>query len=226
MNYLTSAFAMAGALFLGAACSSSETGGDDELRDPPDGPAEVESNLTTSEKNAICNAIPAPRAWTEAETLRLTNEVVTRFSALKRTNDALITKRGVGSFVGARTNAAKMLDSGDFDGLARILAPKLKAGFNANQVAHELKGTSCIGRVYAVMRESYAALGRASEWAAIEKCGRAWDSDGLHVQAALMRNGWKSPAVAWARSAFCPEVISWVRRVTVALRPAFWRLRT
>lgn len=60
-----------------------------------------------------------------------------------------------------------------------------------------MQGTSCIGRVYEILREVYKSLGRESEWAAIEKCGRARDSDGLHVQQALIKNGWPAPTLGF-----------------------------
>lgn len=155
-----------------------------------------ESNLTATEKERICNAIPAPRPWTAEEKTKLASETVRRFVELKKTNDALIKSRGVGNYAGARTEIWKAISiRNDRAAAAALIKPKLKPGFDANRVAAEMQGTSCIGRVYDVLREVYKDLGRATEWAAIEKCGRAWDSDGLHVQQALIKNGWPSPTL-------------------------------
>ncbi len=155
-----------------------------------------ESNLTNSEKEAICNAIPAPRPWTADEKTKLASETVRRFVDLKKKNDALTATRGVGGYAGARTEIWKAISiRNDRAAAAALIKPKLKPGFDANRVAAEMQGTSCIGRVYDILREVYKDLGRGTEWAAIEKCGRAWDSDGLHVQQALIKNGWPGPTL-------------------------------
>lgn len=161
----------------------------------PDADVAPHSDLTTAQKEAVCNAIPAPRPWTAAESQRLLESVVRRFSELKRDNDALIAERGVGRYAGVKTDVMKALDAGNLDEAARLLRPHLRRGHDARSAAKEIQGTSCIGRVYSVLREAYAELGRGAEWGAIEKCGRAWESDGLHVQQALIRNGWPAPTL-------------------------------
>lgn len=159
----------------------------------------AESALTNAERDAVCNAIPKPRPWTKAEFKRLQNEVVTRYVALKRSNDALIAQRGVGGYAGARTEIWKAISlRNDRAAAASLLRSRLKPGYDANQVAREMQGTSCIGRVYEILKASYQAIGRGDEWAPIERCGRAWNSDGLHVQQALIKNGWPSPTLGLA----------------------------
>ncbi len=187
-------------LLLGAvACGTAEESADDFGDDSHT----AESDLTVAERTALCGKVAPARPWTAAEGDRLLQEVVARFTALKSENDALIASRGVGRFLGVRTAIAKKIDAGDFAGAAADLAPYIKKDAkgvpvaSANAIARELAGTSCIGRAYAILREAYAAIGRSSEWDAIEKCGRAWDSDGLHVQDALIRDGWKSPSLGF-----------------------------
>ncbi len=187
-----STVAPAGALVTGCA----EIGLDDaESEDTHEESAE--SNLTTAEKEAICNAIPAARPWTAAESEQLLDDVIRRVVEAKRKNDALIRERGVGGYAGAGTNFYKAILRNDKVAAAAILRPKLKPGYDALQIAGEIKGTSCIGYLYTVLRDVYADLGRSSEWAAIERCGRAWDSDGLHVQQALIKNGWLAPSIGF-----------------------------
>lgn len=185
-------------LFAGltAACA----GDDADARDGGDSEDAHETsteNLTASEKQAICNAIPRPRAWTAQESDKLLSEVVRRVAELKRKNDQLIRDRGVGMYAGAGTDFWRAMESGNKARAAQILQPKLKPGNDAMRVAGEIKGTSCIGFLYSIMREVYATLDRSAEWAAIEKCGRAWDSDGLHVQQALIKGGWLSPSIGF-----------------------------
>ncbi|MBX3185697.1 MAG: hypothetical protein KF819_01730 [Labilithrix sp.] len=181
------------------ACGIAFTGcadGDATEADDDDSHAS-ESNLTNAEKEAVCNAIPAPRPWTAEEHARLAAEVVRRFVDLKKKNDALIARRGVGAYAGARTEIWKAISlRNDRAAAAAMIKPKLKPGFDERVVAAEMQGTSCIGRVYEVLREVYEGLGRGAEWKAVEKCGRAWDSDGLHVQQALIKNGWPAPTLA------------------------------
>ena len=153
-----------------------------------------ESALTKSEKDVVCAAVPT-HVFTQAESDKLRTGVVSRFISLKKQNDALIKQRGVGAYAGVRSSVMKAVDRGDLTTAANLIQPKLKPGNDARTIASELQGTSCIGRVYAILREVYKDLGRQSEWAAIEKCGRAWDSDGLHVQTALIKNGWPSPTL-------------------------------
>ena len=192
LSFLFFAFAAAVA---GCATESTDGEGDEGL----DEDAHVaESALTSSQKDVICNAIPSPRAWTPAEQTKLASEVVRRFVELKKNNDALIAQRGVGNYTGARTEIWKAISlRDDRAAAAALIKPRLKPGFDAARVAAEMQGTSCIGRVYEILREVYKSLGRESEWAAIEKCGRAWDSDGLHVQQALIKNGWPAPTLGF-----------------------------
>src|SRR5688572_21833599 len=74
-----------------------------ETEEPSDDSSREESNLTTAEATRICNAIPAPKAWTREEADKLITESVRRFADLKRSNDALIARRGVGGFAGAKS---------------------------------------------------------------------------------------------------------------------------
>lgn len=200
---LSFSFVMAGAFALPGCAADPNDPSDDAdgdrgtIDEEGDDSRSQESNLTSSEKDAICNRIPAPRAWTPEEQSKLASEVVRRFVELKKKNDALVKERGVGGFAGARTEVYKALGRNDIAAAAAIVKPKLKPGFDATQVAKSIQGTSCIGRVYEVLREVYKSLGREAEWTAIEKCGRAWDSDGLHVQQALIKNGWPAPTLGF-----------------------------
>ena len=178
-------------LSVAIACSTAT--GTDETEDA----RTEESMLTTSEKEAVCNAIPRARSWTPAESKVLLDAFVASVVKRKVENDALIASRGVGGYAGAGTEVWKAIERGDKAAAAALLRPKLKPGNDPLRVAGEIKGTSCIGYLYTVFKEVYATLGRESEWAAIEKCGRAWDSDGLHVQQALIRNGWVSPTLGF-----------------------------
>jgi hypothetical protein len=180
-----------------AACAGDDAGDGGGNGDSEDAHETATENLTSSEKQAICNAIPRPRAWTTQESDKMLSEVVRRVSELKRKNDQLIRDRGVGMYAGAGTEFWQAMESGNKTRAAQILQPKLKPGNDARTVAGEIKGTSCIGFLYTIMREVYATLDRSPEWAAIEKCGRAWDSDGLHVQQALIKGGWLSPSIGF-----------------------------
>lgn len=181
-----------------SACAA-EDGTDDNASQDEETPVASESDLTTSEKEALCNAIPRPRAWTQAEADMLLAEVGRRAAETKRKNDALIDERGIGGHVGAGTKLGDALGREDWNGAAQLIraSGKLKPGFDANRVAREMKGTSCIGWVYRTLDAIYTQMGRREEWAAIEKCGRAWGSDGLHVQQALIKNGWSSPTLGF-----------------------------
>src|SRR5262249_46523302 len=125
------------------------------------------------------------------------NEVMKKVAEDKRRNAALIAERGVGYLVGGRTPFAKAIASNNKAAAPEIIQPKVKPGYDAMKIAGEISGTSCIGYVYVVLKHVYGLLGRANEWTALEKCGRAWDSDGLHFQQALIKNGWPSPSLAW-----------------------------
>lgn len=177
----------------GANASSSSSGSSGVVPDP-DGGVPEEGGTTPTEAEALCNLI-TPSAWSAADSDALLTGVVAGFAKLKRDNDALIDQRGVGAFAGSNTDTWKAIAAGDYATAAAILAPHLANGYDADDVAHEIAGTSCIGRVYRVLDEVYTSLGRGAEWDRIEACGRAWNSDGLHVQDALIRSGWRSPAL-------------------------------
>jgi hypothetical protein len=183
-------------LALGALVGGCAGDNDDDSVDPV-----AEGALTTAEATRICNAIPAPRAWTPEESEKLVTQTVSRFAELKRSNDALIARQGVGGFAGAKSGVWKAIVANDKTRAANLVRPHLKPGFDARKVVDEMDGTSCIGVVYRVLKAVYADLGRAEEWAAIEKCGRAFNSDGLHVQQALIKNGWPSPALGFVTDA-------------------------
>jgi len=185
------------ALSLVSACTEAA---EPALPDPVDG-VRADDKADNATAIAVCNAIPTPRPWTADETTLLLERTVERFSEMKRENDALIARRGVGAYAGVKTEVMKAIDRRDYAAAAAIIRPKLKPGFDANVVAREIAGTSCIGRVYAILRDVYAELGRTDEWKAIEKCGRAWQSDGLHVQQALIKNGWPAPALPFVSDA-------------------------
>jgi hypothetical protein len=190
------------ALALGLALAGcADDGGSSDGSDALPEASTDESNLTTAEATRVCNAIAAPRPWTQAESEQLLAETVRRFAELKRNNDALVAQRGVGGFAGAKSSVWKAISTGDRARAATIIRPHLKPGFDANQVAGTIDGTSCIGVVYRVLGAVYASLGRAEEWKAIEKCGRAFNSDGLHVQQALMKNGWPAPTLGFVTDA-------------------------
>jgi hypothetical protein len=178
-----------------AACAGNADDGADDASAPE------EAALTTAEATRICSAIPAPRPWTAEESAKLVDETVRRFAELKRNNDALVARRGVGGFAGAKSAVWKAISAGDNARAASLIRPHLKPGFDASQVVSTIDGTSCIGVVYRVLGAVYTSLGRADEWKAIEKCGRAFDSDGLHVQQALIKNGWPGPTLGFVTDA-------------------------
>ncbi len=199
---LSSLLSTVTACLVATACAASDDPSLDDVIDPGEDTGGDEDGKTDSATaTAICNAIPTPRPWTKQETDQLLDLTVARFSALKRDNDALIKRRGVGAYAGVKTEVQKAIDRRDWSTAAAIIRPRLKPGYDARTVVKEIAGTSCIGRVYAVLREVYAELGRAEEWKAIEKCGRAWASDGLHVQQALIKNGWPSPTLPFVSDA-------------------------
>lgn len=160
----------------------------------PDGSVAEADSATPTEAEALCDQI-ALTTWSAADSEALLDGVVTRFAQLKRDNDALIEERGVGAYVGSNTETWQAIVNGDRATAAALVEPHLEPGYDIEEVLDELAGTSCIGRVYRVLAEVYASLGHGTEWDAIEKCGRAWQSDGLHVQDALIRSGWRSPAL-------------------------------
>lgn len=166
---------------------------------------EASAAMSSSEKAEICNAVTG-RRWSQQDFDQLLNEVVTRYVTLKKNNDALVAQRGVGGYAGVRTEFWKAIAANDKATAIRMLEARgvLKNGAKASDVVNSMKATSCIGRVYSILGESYRAIGRADEWAQIERCGRAWNSSGVYVQQALIKNGWPAPALAFATDATKP----------------------
>lgn len=175
--------------------SSSSSGGSSGRPDADaDAGVPEEGGTTPTEAEALCNQIQSS-AWTPEESRALLEDVIARFAQLKRDNDALIDQRGVGAFAGSNTETWKAIARGDKATAVAEIQDHVAYGYDAEEIVDEIAGTSCIGRVYRVFDEAYTALGRGAEWDAIERCGRAWNSDGLHVQEALIRSGWRSPAM-------------------------------
>jgi hypothetical protein len=195
---LASGFGLALAL---AGCADEGLSSEDEHPSTEGSEASEEAALSTAEATQICNAIPAPRPWTQDESEKLLRETVARFADLKRDNDRLVAQRGVGGFAGAKSSVWKAISTGDRARAATIIRPHLKPGFDANAVVKTIDGTSCIGVVYRVLGAVYTSLGRADEWKAIEKCGRAFASVGLNVQQALIKNGWPAPTLGFVTDA-------------------------
>jgi hypothetical protein len=204
---------LCGAFLTATGCAASdEPEVDAELAAANDDAHETaEADLTSAQKDAICNNVPRSRSFTAVESARLQKLLFEKLAARKRENDRLIATRGIGKYLGNRSQVYRLLNdtissttkkaftaSERATRKARAISmidAHLSAGSEAAHVASELTGTSCIGFVYDIMRSAYADLGRKEEWAAVEKCGRAWDSDALHVQKALMETGWPSPAL-------------------------------
>lgn len=153
-----------------------------------------EGDTEPTEAQALCDQIQ-PSIWTAADGQSLLLGVVDAFAALKRDNDALIDQRGVGAYVGSNTDTYLAIVSGNKAEAVALLADHVAPGYDPSAIVDELVGTSCIGRVYRVFDQVYTALGRGAEWDKIEACGRAFGSGGLHVQDALIRSGWGSPAL-------------------------------
>jgi len=195
---LTVAALLVGAGAMTAACTGAAEDADDyESEDAH----ETEDNLTSAEKAAAkakCAAIPRAREWSQAESDFLLDTVVRKFTATKKEHDRLIAERGIGSYGGIRTDILKTISSGDKARAAAMIAPHVKAGYSARAIVDELRQTSCVGWVLKVLKETYTEMGRADEWRTIESCTRAWDSDGLHLQQALINSGWPSPALGVA----------------------------
>lgn len=162
---------------------------------PGGGTAPGAAGAASTEQVTICGSTLTRRPWGAADHDKLPSEVVRRFVELKTRNDALIASRGVGGYVGVNTSTWQAIESGNVASAAAAIAPHLAPGYDAKTIAKELEPTSCIGRVYAVLRAVYEDLGRHDEWAAIEKCGRERDSDGLSVQQVLIESGWPAPAL-------------------------------
>jgi hypothetical protein len=197
-----------GSVFAG--CATSAASDDSQDQGSEDGRETSEANLTSSERTAICSKVTKGPAFTAAETTKLLSLILQKASSTKREHERLIAERGVGNRMGNRSEVYQLLEAENdaagkaFTPAARsarkakalaLLQAKLKPGYRAETVVKDISGTSCIGFVYEVMRSAYAELGRSATWAAVEKCGRAWDSDGLHVQQALIASGWPSPSL-------------------------------
>lgn len=184
---------------LALACGSAEEDDSDVgLEGPEDMP------LTAAERaeaERVCDLIQPPRPWTRAESEKLLTESARRFNELKRENDALIARRGVGRFAGAKSAVYKAKLENNRRRMKDLIRPHLKAGFDLDAVVDEVEGTSCIGVVYRILSAVYKDLGREQEWKTIEACGRKWGSDGLHVQQALIKNGWPSPTMGFVTDA-------------------------
>jgi hypothetical protein len=197
-------------MFVGCAASSAD---DDALA--ADGEEDAheasESDLTSAEKAAVCANVKKSAPFTDAETARLLSLIVQKSAAIKQDNDRLIRERGIGARMGNRSQIYQLLED-DTDPVTKLkftpaeratrkakahalVQAKLKPGLVAETVLKDVRGTSCIGFVYEVLRSAYADMGRSAEWATVEKCGRAWDSDGLHVQQALIATGWPGPTL-------------------------------
>lgn len=189
-------------LLLSACSDSSANGPETSVPGAADGGSQREGGAPADASGAP-PAASAPegcadlvaRAWSSSEATLLRERVITRFAELKRDNDALIDRRGVGSYVGANTDTWRAMVAGDRATAAAQIGPHVKRGYDVETVLDELQGTSCIGRVYRVLDEVYRELGRRDEWAAIEACGRAHESNGLTVQSALIASGWPAPTL-------------------------------
>lgn len=184
-------------------CGSADVAVDETLPPEDDG-AYIEDALSAADAEVVCRAIPNVKPWTTEESDALLREVVQRFADRKRTNDQLIRTRGVGRVVGERTPLWRAISAGNKTEARRIIAASLRAGNNADTVLAEIKPTSCVGAVYAVLGEAYTAIGRGDEWKKILACGKAYGSVGIAVQRALIRNGWPSPALAFVTDVASP----------------------
>jgi len=195
------------------ACSASEADETEESEGAADdnegeGATEAsDSALTDSEKVATCNAIQ-PTSWSQADFDTLLSEVVKRYVDLKRRNDGLVAQRGVGTYAGVRTDFWKTITGLPATATTPAIPPnkpaavemlrasgKLKPGADPVAIVNEMAATSCIGRVYSILKQAYAAMGREREWATLEACGRAYNSEGLRFQQALIKSGWPAPAI-------------------------------
>lgn len=157
----------------------------------------AEDALSAAETEALCAQIPNTKPWTQQESDALVKQVVSSFTARKRLNDSLIRSRGVGKYVGERTPLYRAIAAGNKAEGERILAASLKGGNDPKVVLAEMRPTSCIGAVYSVLGEGYAAAGRADEWKKIFACGKANGGIGTRFQGALIRNGWPAPSLAF-----------------------------
>jgi hypothetical protein len=209
MSRLASVFAV-GLMLLG--CSDLSVDDDAFAADgDEDAHESSESDLTSAEKAAVCAKVKKSRPFTDVETARLLSLIVQKSAAIKSDHDRLIRERGIGSRMGNRSQVYQLLND-EMDPVTKLkftpatratrkakalalVQAKLKPGLSAETVLSSVRGTSCIGFVYEVLRSAYADLGRSDEWATVEKCGRAWDSDGLHVQQALIATGWPGPTL-------------------------------
>jgi hypothetical protein len=166
-------------------CADDSVDGDDEVGEPDTDAREVsEENLTRSEKVARCNEVKRSRAFSPAESQRLLSLIMAKAGAIKRENDREISRRGIGQYMGNRSYIYLMLNEQFKDEklkiqytpaerasrraeALRLVQERLKPGFDAATVMADVRGTSCIGFVYQVLRSAYAELGRAAECAAV-----------------------------------------------------------
>jgi len=192
---------------LALACGTGGEAEDGEGDDSSEGETTADTALTQEQQanaRAVCNRI-TPSRWSDADAAALRREFVDRFARDMRENNRLIAERGVGKYVGIRTELGKALARGDKARAATLLSgtretsngrvPILKGGANATAVANEMRTTSCIGWILRDLSESYRAIGRAEEWKKINDCAGAWDVAGTRVQQALIKSGWPGPTL-------------------------------
>jgi hypothetical protein len=201
MNRILCLFALVAVPFA-VACAAA--GGEPGASDTESGAVEgeedsrSEADLTSlAEAQKICDNQPVPRAWSAVEVEQLTSELVNLAVERKRTNDALIRTRGVGGWVGVRTEVGKALSAKNYTEAARLIAPKLARGTNALDVAKSMKTTFCIGFTTEMLELAYGKIGRESEAKALTNCTKASDWRGNFVQQALMKNGWSKPGLGF-----------------------------
>lgn len=207
---LASTFALlaaSGLAFGSAACAVDSVDEQDGLANTDAPSAEDAEDAATSEaaltqtelqrREQICSQIRPGAPWSPEEAQRFHDVVVKHIVDVKRENDRLIRERGVGSFLGVRTDAAKRIVAGDRAGAAAILRPRLRSG-NVDAIVAEMSTagmTSCVGWAMRAFAEGYRQLGRTAEWRTISACTRAWDSSGTRMQAAMVRAGWPGPTL-------------------------------
>lgn len=200
-----SLFAVASGLAV-AACGAPE--GDEEVYEDEEGVGRYEAEDAVSGEAAMstaaevrearCGEIRPGRAWTRPEAERFMDLVVKHFADTKRENDRLIRERGVGRYVGFRTDLGKQLDRTRPENRGAAIANMIKNRVtrgNPAEIVKTMRTTSCIGWVLDAFGYAYNELGRGDEWAPIRRCSLAWDSIGTRVQAALVRGGWPSPGI-------------------------------
>jgi len=180
------------------ACAGEDEGAGEEetLGAEGDDDGRSESGLSKSQIQAICGSVTG-KAWSADEKAKLPSLVVRKYVDLKKRNDALIEQRGVGAYAGGLTATWLAITGNQKAKAIELIKPKLKGGADPAKVVAEMKGTSCIGNIYEVLKDVYGDLGRGAEWAQIEKCARANSSIGNYLQAALIKNGWQSPTLGF-----------------------------